>query len=77
MAAFDSLGKLLVMAGTFILLLGLLLIFWNKIPFLGNLPGDIFIQKGNFRFFFPVVTCLVISALLTFLINVLPRLLGK
>lgn len=77
MAAFESLGRLLVLAGTFIILLGVLLIFRDKIPFIGNLPGDIFIQKGNFRFFFPVVTCLMISVLLTFVVNVLIALLGK
>lgn len=36
----------------------------NKIPFLGKLPGDIYIARKNFTFYFPLVTCLLISALI-------------
>lgn len=38
---------------------------FNGIPFLGKLPGDILIQKKNFTFYFPLVTCLLLSLLLT------------
>jgi hypothetical protein len=70
-------GKLLILGGVFLTLLGLLMVFWHRIPFLGKLPGDIFFQKGDFRFFFPLVTCLILSALLTILINLIIRLLGR
>lgn len=77
MPGFEPVGKFLILIGVFITVLGLFLAFWSRIPFLGKLPGDIFVQKGNFQFFFPIVTCLVISGLLTILINSIMRLLGK
>jgi hypothetical protein len=77
MSSFEPLGKLLILAGVFIAVLGLLVMFWIKVPFLGKLPGDVFLQKGSFRFFFPIVTCLLISAVLTVVINLVMRLLSK
>ena len=77
MSNFEPFGKLLILGGAFIVALGLLLTFWNRIPFLGKLPGDIFLQKGNFQFFFPIVTSLVISAVFTIIINLIIKLLGK
>ncbi len=74
---FESLGKFLILMGAFIVILGLLMTFWNKIPILGKLPGDISFQNGNFRFYFPVVTCLVLSIVLTVIINLILRLFGK
>ena len=61
-------GKLLVVAGVAMAVVGLLMWF---APFKGRgglLPGDIFIEKNNFRFYFPIVTCLLLSAVLTFLV---------
>ena len=77
MSSFESLGKLLVLTGVFVVILGLLIVFWSRIPLLGKLPGDIFLLKGNFQFFFPIVTCLVISAALTIIINLVIRLFGR
>ena len=77
MSNFEPFGKLLILGGVFIVVLGLLLTFWNRIPFLGKLPGDIFLQKGNSQFFFPIVTSLVISAVFTIIINLIIKLLGK
>ena len=77
MSNFEPFGKLFILGGVFIVVLGLLLTFWNRIPFLGKLPGDIFLQKGNSQFFFPIVTSLVISAVFTIIINLIIKLLGK
>ena len=74
---FEPFGKLLILGGVFIVTLGLLLTLWNRIPFLGKLPGDIFLQKGNVQFFFPIATSLVISAAFTIIINIVIKLLGK
>ena len=68
----SQLGKLLIIAGCVIFLVGLLFYWHEKIPWLGKLPGDIIIKRKNFSFYFPIVTCLVISllvSLLLFLIN--------
>jgi membrane protein implicated in regulation of membrane protease activity len=64
----NDLGKLLVMAGLLITAAGLLLWSgWGK-GWLGRLPGDINYSKGDFSFHFPIVTCLLISAVLTLLL---------
>jgi len=60
-------GKFLMLAEVFVVVLGLLAMFWSKVPFLDRLPGGIFLQKESFRFFFPIVTCLLTSAVLTLL----------
>ncbi len=65
-------GKILIIAGIVIFILGLLLTFSDKIPFLGKLPGDIIIKKENFTFYFPIVTSIIISLILSlifYLIN--------
>jgi len=71
---FQGIGKILILVGAFVLFLGLLLVFWQRIPFLGKLPGDIFVQKGNFQLFFPIATCIIISVLLTIIVNVVIHL---
>jgi hypothetical protein len=58
-------GKMLVAAGVLVALVGLFLWFVAGKGQKGLLPGDIFVEKGNVRFYFPVVTCLVVSLLLT------------
>ena len=73
MSAFGGMGKLLVLAGVFLILLGVLFIFWERIPYLGKLPGDFVIQRGSFRVFIPVVTCLIISVILTVVVNIVLR----
>ena len=45
----------------------------GRVPWLGRLPGDIFIQRGNFSFYFPLTACLLISALLSLLFFLLRR----
>lgn len=75
MTAFSGIGKFLLLAGVFLALFGLLLVFWDRIPLLGKLPGDLIITKGNFRVAIPIMTCLIISVLLTILANVVLRLM--
>jgi len=63
----NEIGKTLVVLGLCIALFGLLL--WTGVGkgWFGKLPGDIQISRGNFRFYFPLVTCLLISVVLTLL----------
>jgi uncharacterized membrane protein YkgB len=62
-----ALGKMLILLGVFIILIGLLLLLGEKIPWVGRLPGDIIIRKKNFTFYFPIVTSILISIILTLL----------
>jgi hypothetical protein len=63
-----ELGKFLLVVGVVLLVAGGLLVFGGRLPFrLGRLPGDISYQGRHGSFYFPVVTCLLLSVLLTFL----------
>ena len=63
----NDFGKLLVIGGVFMTVVGVVL--WSGVGkgWLGRLPGDINYTRGDFSVHFPVVTCLIVSALLTLL----------
>jgi len=63
----SELGRPLIVVGAVLLVLGLVLTFGPRIPGLGRLPGDIVWRRGNTTVYFPVVTCLVISLVLSLL----------
>jgi len=65
-AEFDSFGKTLMILGTVILIIGALFHFGGKIG-LGHLPGDIHLKSDNFNIYFPIMTSIVVSIILTFL----------
>lgn len=71
------LGKMLLLFGLLMVLLGLVLLvaghFSGRVPWLGRLPGDIHIQRGDWTFYFPLATCLVISVVLTLLFSLFGR----
>ncbi len=71
MGELRSLGWLLLALGGLFLLLGGLVLLAGRLPFLGRLPGDIRIEREGFTFYFPLVTCLLLSLLLTVLANVI------
>lgn len=62
-----ALGKLFILLGVLIVVIGLLLLIGEKIPWLGKLPGDTIIRKERFTFYFPLTTSILISILLTLL----------
>ncbi len=64
-----TLGRFLILIGLLIVGVGLLLLFAEKLPWLGKLPGDILIKKGKWTFYFPLATSLLLSVLLTLLLN--------
>lgn len=67
-------GKWIIAAGVIIVITGVLIyFFYDKLNWLGKLPGDIRIERENFRFYFPVVTMIIISIVLTILINIFKK----
>ncbi len=68
-----EIGKLLLIVGIILSIMGLIFIFGSKVPGLGRLPGDIFIKKGNLTFFFPIVTCILISIIVTLILSLFRR----
>jgi hypothetical protein len=69
----DSLGKTLIWIGGGLLALGLLLVLLGRIPGVGRLPGDILIRRDNVTIFIPLGTMVVVSVLLTLLLNLISR----
>lgn len=66
----EGMAKILIGIGFAVLLTGFILLVVSKLGAIGlKVPGDIYIKKGNFSFYFPVVSCLLISLLLTLIIN--------
>ena len=60
----NPLGKVLIIIGGIIIIIGLLMMFGNKIPYIGRLPGDIIIRKKNFTFYFPITTLIILNLIL-------------
>lgn len=67
-------GRTLIIAGCILLLIGILFTLAPKIPtWLGRLPGDIAFKRGNFSFYFPLATCLLLSVILSFILWLLRK----
>jgi hypothetical protein len=68
-----TLGKILIAFGLLIALAGVVLVLVGRVPWIGRLPGDIHIQRGNFTFYFPLATSLLLSVVLTLVFYLLGR----
>ncbi len=68
----ESFGKLLLVIGALSAAVGLLLLVFSRLG-LGRLPGDIFIQRENFTLYFPLATMILVSLILTLLVNLFRR----
>jgi hypothetical protein len=68
-----ELGKTLILLGGALIVVGALLSLGGKVPWLGRLPGDIYIQRDHFSFYFPLATSIVISLVLSLLLWVFRR----
>jgi DUF2905 family protein len=69
----SDLGRLLILFGAVLVGLGVLLTVAGKIPWLGRLPGDIYYKSDHVTFYFPVVTCLLISVALSLIFYLFRR----
>jgi hypothetical protein len=69
----DGIGRLLIVGGVVIAVVGLVMVVAPNIPFLGRLPGDIRIENENVRVFIPLGTMLLLSIVLTIVLNVISR----
>lgn len=69
----QELGRALVVLGAVIVLIGVLLMWAGKVPWVGKLPGDLVVRKGGFTLYAPLMTGLVLSLLLTILLNLWTR----
>ena len=68
-----DLGRTLVVVGLVVAAVGATLLLAPRVPWLGHLPGDIHLERDHVSFHFPIVTCLVVSAVLTLVLNLFFR----
>jgi hypothetical protein len=69
-------GKYIILFGVIAVVVGLVIYFFgNKLHWIGRLPGDIRVEKENFRFYFPITTMILFSVLLTLIVNLLRKIL--
>jgi len=69
----NDLGRLLIVLGVVIAMLGVVIVMVGRVPWLGRLPGDIHVERGNWSFHFPIVTSLLLSLVLTLLFYFIGR----
>jgi hypothetical protein len=69
----NEIGRVLLVFGLILAAVGLVLLFADKIPFLGRLPGDILVKRKNFTIYFPLATMILLSIVLTVILNVFFR----
>ncbi|HEV8675176.1 MAG TPA: DUF2905 domain-containing protein [Methylomirabilota bacterium] len=68
-----DLGKRLIGFGVLLIIVGGILVLGGKVPMVGRLPGDFHIQRGNWSFYFPLTTSILISIILTLILSVFSR----
>lgn len=73
MEPFGQFGRTLIFFGVLLIVVGAVLTLAPRIPFLGNLPGDLHLRGKNWSFHFPIVTSIVVSVVLTVLLNLFFR----
>ncbi|MFN3301563.1 MAG: DUF2905 domain-containing protein [Patescibacteria group bacterium] len=73
----EYLGKILIFLGLFLIIFGGIILLGKRIPFFGKLPGDIYIRKQNFIFYFPLVTSLLLSIVLSLIFAIIFKIFKK
>ena len=72
----NATGKYIIIIGAIIILVGVIIYFFHdKLNWLGKLPGDIRVEKENFKFYFPLTTMILLSLAITLIINLVKRFL--
>ncbi len=69
----SDLGRFLIVIGVILVIVGVVFLVAPKLPWLGRLPGDISYKRGNFSFYFPLGTCILISVVLTLIMYLLRK----
>lgn len=70
----NEMGKLLITIGIVFIIVGVILHFSKNMPFLGKLPGDIYIKREKFSFYFPLASGILISIILSIILYLIQRL---
>jgi Protein of unknown function (DUF2905) len=73
MTPLNGVGKLLIVLGGLLIIIGAVMVLAGKIPWFGRLPGDIYIERRNFTFVFPLATSILISVILSLVLYLFSR----
>jgi membrane protein implicated in regulation of membrane protease activity len=73
MMPLNGVGKLLIVLGGLLIIVGAAIVLAGKIPWLGRLPGDIYVERRNFTFFFPLTTSILVSVILSLVLYLFSR----
>lgn len=73
MQGLQPIGKILIIAGFFIIIIGLIFLLGGKIPWIGKLPGDIVIERKNISLYIPITTSIILSIILTLIFWILSK----
>lgn len=73
MTDLSSMGRMVLILGIVVVAMGALMLLAGRLPFLGRLPGDIAVQRGSWSFYFPLATSIVLSLVLTVVLNLFAR----
>jgi hypothetical protein len=65
------LGKILIITGAAIIVIGVAFLFIDRIPILGKLPGDIIVKRQNFTLYFPLATSIILSAVISLILIII------
>jgi hypothetical protein len=68
-----DIGRILILAGLIVVVLGIIISFSDRIPLLGKLPGDIMIKRDNFTFYFPLTTSIILSIVLSIILRLFSK----
>lgn len=68
-----GIGKLLILVGGILIIVGAVLVLSGKLPWLGKLPGDIYVERQNFSFYFPLTTSILLSVIVSLVLYFLSR----
>lgn len=72
----NTTGKYIIIIGAIIILIGVIIYFFHdKLNWIGKLPGDISVEKENFKFYFPITTMILLSLAVTFIVNLVRKFL--
>jgi len=73
MSNITGLGKILVLSGSVLIIFGVLFMLANKVPWIGRLPGDIYIKRENLNFYFPITTSILLSIVISLVLFFMGR----
>ena len=73
MMPFNGFGKLLILLGGLLIIIGATILLLGKLPWLGRLPGDVYVERRNFTLFFPLTTSILVSLILSLVLYLLSR----